>query len=399
MPYRRSPTIRMTFAALLGLLGSLAGGPPARAQVPQEINFQGKLLDTSNNPRNGSFSLTFKIYNVATGGTALWSETQGSVNVANGVFAVELGSVTPIPYGVFSSSPTYLEITVGSEVGSPRQLLVTSPYAFTAQNAESAATAQSAQSLAPGATNYVQVTSSLQTGATFYVSSGTVGGPFTATGTVTLGGAAGVNDVTVASNLIGNGNLTVGGNVAANGAGPHVFAGNVQVKGNNLLDSGATSRVALGDPLLINAPTTGVGVPSGQPGILFSTSVFFNGTPSGDNYIAYPLQASTPISPGNVVIITGANTVGTTTTGASPLAIGFAVTSALGTGDTVWVAESGIVTEAVSNAAITIGSRVCTSGVAGQVKSCTTAGAPVGKALTGATAGGQQLSVMIYNGN
>ena len=47
----------------------------SNAQVPQLINYQGFLSDASGNPISGSRSIEFKIYNLATGGTALWSET------------------------------------------------------------------------------------------------------------------------------------------------------------------------------------------------------------------------------------------------------------------------------------------------------------------------------------
>jgi hypothetical protein len=161
------------------------------------MNFQGKLLDSANNPRNGTdFNLTFRIFDAPTDGSELWSETQSNVPVANGVFAVQLGAVNPIPASVFQASPTYLEIQVqigagAAEVGSPRQPLASSPYAFFAQ---------SAGSLVSGAVNYVQVTSSLQEGATFYVSSATVSGPLAVGGRITAG--SGANLITTPSGLL-----------------------------------------------------------------------------------------------------------------------------------------------------------------------------------------------------
>ena len=159
-------------AVLAALLAS-----PLYAQIPGLINFQGKLLDTSNNPKNGTFSMVFSIYNVATGGSSLWTETQPSVSVTNGVFSVQLGAVTPIPQSVFVSSPTYLEVDIAGQAGSPRQELVTSPYAFSSGQADTATIALTAQNLIPGNPNYIQNTESLQSGAVFYVSSATVGGP------------------------------------------------------------------------------------------------------------------------------------------------------------------------------------------------------------------------------
>ncbi|MGH7601122.1 MAG: hypothetical protein ACREOI_32600, partial [bacterium] len=62
------------------------------AQVPQVINYQGQITDAGGNPANGTFTLVFAIFSTATGGTALYSETQ-SVTVSNGVFNVLIGSV------------------------------------------------------------------------------------------------------------------------------------------------------------------------------------------------------------------------------------------------------------------------------------------------------------------
>ncbi|HXF48884.1 MAG TPA: hypothetical protein VNL73_05605, partial [Verrucomicrobiae bacterium] len=42
--------------------------------VPQLINFQGILKDGGGNPvADGSYSVTFTIYDAATGGTTLWT--------------------------------------------------------------------------------------------------------------------------------------------------------------------------------------------------------------------------------------------------------------------------------------------------------------------------------------
>ncbi len=103
------------------------------AQVPQVINYQGQLTDASGNPANGTFTIVFSIFGAATGGTALYSETQ-SVTVSNGVFNVLIGSVNPVPLNLFDSSPDrYLEITVNGTVLTPRRRFGSVPYAFTSR--------------------------------------------------------------------------------------------------------------------------------------------------------------------------------------------------------------------------------------------------------------------------
>ncbi len=66
----------------------------ARAQVPRTIAYQGVLTDTLGNAKpDGAYTMTFRLYDVAGGGVALWSETR-SVTVKRGVFMTYLGSTT-----------------------------------------------------------------------------------------------------------------------------------------------------------------------------------------------------------------------------------------------------------------------------------------------------------------
>ncbi|MBI5625142.1 MAG: hypothetical protein HY924_15300 [Elusimicrobia bacterium] len=161
-------------AGLLGWVLGFSAGSAQAASSPQRIGFQGKLLDASNNPRNGPFDMVFKLYTVPSGGASVWDETQSNVQVTNGVFSVELGSVKALETTLFTSASAYLEIKVGTDSPmTPRQLLLMSPSAFRALYAED---------LAPGDTNYIQQGSALQSGAVFHVTSATVAGPFTASG-------------------------------------------------------------------------------------------------------------------------------------------------------------------------------------------------------------------------
>ncbi|MGH7597842.1 MAG: tail fiber domain-containing protein, partial [bacterium] len=85
---------------------------------------------------NGTFTLVFAIFSTATGGTALYSETQ-SVTVSNGVFNVLIGSVNPVPLTLFDSGPDrYLEITVNGTVLTPRRRFGSVPYAFTSRGGD-----------------------------------------------------------------------------------------------------------------------------------------------------------------------------------------------------------------------------------------------------------------------
>lgn len=179
------------------IFGGILLAAPAAAAVPDRINFQGKLVDTNNNPRNGSYSLTFRLCDTPSGSCAspLWTETQPSVTVTNGVFSAPLGSVTPLTASVFDAATRYLEIQIGSEVSSTRERLVTSPYAFRAASADD---------LVSGDADYIQNRATLQSGSTFYVSSGSVLGSFT------IGGPLIASTATINGNLTSTGQLIMG---------------------------------------------------------------------------------------------------------------------------------------------------------------------------------------------
>jgi len=96
------------------------------AATPQTLNYQGLLNDnTGNAVTDGNYSITFKIYNVITGGSALWTETQ-TVTTKTGIFSAILGTTTPI--NIEFDKQLYLGITVGGSELSPRTTLVSAPY-------------------------------------------------------------------------------------------------------------------------------------------------------------------------------------------------------------------------------------------------------------------------------
>lgn len=116
--------------AIAGFLILIAVQNHSIASVPQLISFQGKLADTSGNPvPDGSHSLTFSIYSVSGGGSPIWSETQPSVPVADGIFSVLLGSVISLHDTVFAETSRWLGISVegGTELV-PRTQIVSVPF-------------------------------------------------------------------------------------------------------------------------------------------------------------------------------------------------------------------------------------------------------------------------------
>jgi len=127
-----------TVMALLMVLCSVSF-----AQVPQMINYQGKLTTTAGAPVNATVQMVFSIYSDAGGTTLLWRETQTAVVVDKGVFNVLLGSVdpinNPIPYSIFDGSTRYLGVKVGGDPEiAPRKPIVSVAYAYKAFETDTA---------------------------------------------------------------------------------------------------------------------------------------------------------------------------------------------------------------------------------------------------------------------
>lgn len=111
------------------------------AAVPHLINYQGQLTDKDSKPLDGTYALTFKVYDAESGGNLLSEELFSSMRVEKGVFSVLLGSGTaqaslPLIGALPFDKPYFLEIKVGDEIIAPRQRITSTGYALKAEKAE-----------------------------------------------------------------------------------------------------------------------------------------------------------------------------------------------------------------------------------------------------------------------
>ncbi|CAG0989140.1 hypothetical protein ANRL4_02356 [Anaerolineae bacterium] len=101
------------------------------------IAYQGRLANSIGTSLTGTYSMIFRLYNVAAGSAPLWTEQwtgPNSVQVSDGLFNVMLGSMTPISQTMISSnSNLWLGITVGGDDEMlPRVQLGSVPFAVQA---------------------------------------------------------------------------------------------------------------------------------------------------------------------------------------------------------------------------------------------------------------------------
>jgi len=118
--------------------------------VPRTVKSAGVLKDADGKPRSGTFSMTFSIYSDPQGGDPLWTETQRVAVADDGAYEVLLGSTTNdgLPEDLFAGSASgsssssqpvqrWLGVQVEQEPEqSPREALVSVPYALKAVDAE-----------------------------------------------------------------------------------------------------------------------------------------------------------------------------------------------------------------------------------------------------------------------
>lgn len=138
----------MRIIALLLLL-PVAG----TAQVPQQFNYQGKLIDGTNLV-NTSTTMVFRLFNVVSGGSALYVETQ-TVAVVDGLYSTQVGQSPDVGTLAAASTnqPLYLELQIGATTLTPREQVVSVLYAIKADGVTTGAitTAMLANSAVTGA--------------------------------------------------------------------------------------------------------------------------------------------------------------------------------------------------------------------------------------------------------
>lgn len=119
--------IRIVLVSLLSIVVRTAIAAP-----PQTLGYQGHLADSGGQPITADLSITFRLYDVQSGGAALWSEVQPAVQVDGGNMAVQLGKVTPLPSSIWGKQ-LYLGIQIsGDSEMAPRPPLTAAPFALRA---------------------------------------------------------------------------------------------------------------------------------------------------------------------------------------------------------------------------------------------------------------------------
>lgn len=216
----------MKFKFSLSMLLLVCAITTAWAQIPQTLSYQGVLKNVDGTAvTDGNYTLVFKLYDVAVGGTALWSETQTAV-VSQGLFNVILGSVTPLSLPF--DKPYWLGVTVGTGVElAPRTQLTSSAYSQNARSISDGAVTNSKiadRTIDITKLNFTPLTSEsdpqVGNNTTNYVPKWD--GAALSSGTIFDNGNVGIGKTNPAQKLDVAGNIAVNGRAVVNGTGDWV---------------------------------------------------------------------------------------------------------------------------------------------------------------------------------
>lgn len=120
---------------ILTLFFVIASPANAATGIFEQIPFQGKVVNTNGtNVTNGTYSFVFTIYDAASAGTQLWTETQ-NLTVTDGIFRASLGAANAFGTSIdWNTDNIYLAINFNSDgYMNSRVRLSTSPYALNAK--------------------------------------------------------------------------------------------------------------------------------------------------------------------------------------------------------------------------------------------------------------------------
>jgi hypothetical protein len=122
---------------VLCMIIALGVAVTTNAAVPRTLSYQGVLKDSGGNiVPDGDYTVTFRIYDVDSAGTALWTQTQ-TLPVVDGILNAILGK--PLGIDLPFDTAYFLGVEVGTEGElEPRLELTSAPYAHRAAIADSA---------------------------------------------------------------------------------------------------------------------------------------------------------------------------------------------------------------------------------------------------------------------
>jgi formylglycine-generating enzyme required for sulfatase activity len=123
------PIVRLLLSALLLV-------PLLARSVPSTLTYQGRLFSPSGQPRAGTPTIVFKLFDHETAGEERWKETIANVPLTNGFYSLTLGQngTAALDDVIAAKDSLWMELTVDGTTLAPRQPLTTMPSALRARS-------------------------------------------------------------------------------------------------------------------------------------------------------------------------------------------------------------------------------------------------------------------------
>ena len=84
----------------------------ASTGLAETLTYQGQLNNVNGEAVTASYGVVFTLYDAANDGASLWSESHDSVDIVDGQFTVQLGSITPIDAVALGGGDLFLSVRV-----------------------------------------------------------------------------------------------------------------------------------------------------------------------------------------------------------------------------------------------------------------------------------------------
>lgn len=214
--------------------------------LPDEMGYQGQLVDANGNPQVGSYTMEFAVYTDPPTYTLSYKETQTVSTDQDGLFNVMIGSVQPGLGDALVEGNAWLEVKLDDEILAPRQPVGSVPYALYAHHLIGGTGLYSA--IGGGFGNDASGTHGVVAGgvsntAPGYAGAVTGGWRNHVVGDYTHIGGGGINDANGDYSIIGGGKFN-----DANGEFSTIGGGNAnQADGMNSVIAGGDANETIGD--------------------------------------------------------------------------------------------------------------------------------------------------------
>ena len=311
--------MKIKYALVVALLSTLNLQPSTIFAQGTAFSYQGRLNDTGQ-PANGSYDLTFGLFNASGGGGQVGNTlTNTATAVSNGLFTVTLDYGS----GVFTGPNLWLEIAARTNGAAsfttlaPRQLILPVPYAVMANSASNLLGTLPTAQLSAGTAN-INISGNAAT-ATSATSATTAGSATSATTANNFSGSlsgnvTGTQSATVVS--------TVGGQTAANVA-SGASAANAATSANTastIVKRDGSGNFSVGTVTLggvLNLPVTTAGA-----GIIYSGgSPLLHAYGAGNSFVG--LNAGNLTMSGSDNTANGSQALLDNTSGSNNIAVGY----------------------------------------------------------------------------